>query len=76
MTELRSTLTCPRCGHRASETMPTDACQFFYDCKGCGAVLRPLEGDCCVFFSYGTVPCPPIQEARARGEDTHGGCCD
>jgi len=76
MTELRSTLTCPRCGHQATETMPTDACQFFYDCRGCGAVLRPLEGDCCVFCSYGTIPCPPIQEARARGEDTPGGCCD
>ena len=75
MTELRSTLTCPHCSHQATETMPTDACQFFYDCRGCGAVLRPLEGDCCVFCSYGTVPCPPIQEARAGGEDTPGGCC-
>jgi len=55
--------------------MPTDACQFFYDCKGCGAVLRPLEGDCCVFCSYGTVPCPPIQDARAKGAVAPGGCC-
>jgi hypothetical protein len=45
--------------------MPTDACQFFYDCKGCGTLLRPKEGDCCVFCSYGSVPCPPIQETRA-----------
>ncbi|HQR91178.1 MAG TPA: GDCCVxC domain-containing (seleno)protein, partial [Caulobacter sp.] len=37
--EARSTLTCPHCGHRATETMPTDACQYFYDCLGCGAVL-------------------------------------
>ena len=72
MIETSSTLTCPDCGHWATETMPSDACQFFYDCKGCGAVLRPLQGDCCVFCSYGTVPCPPIQEARARGEDA--GC--
>jgi transcription elongation factor Elf1 len=40
MKELSATITCPRCGHRALETMPTDACQFFYDCKGCGTVLR------------------------------------
>jgi len=46
--------------------MPTDACQFFYDCTGCGAVLRPKPGDCCVFCSYGTVPCPSIQ-AEGRG---------
>jgi len=61
--ELRSTMTCPHCGHQATETMPTDACQFFYDCQGCEVVLRPKKGDCCVFCSYGSVPCPPIQEA-------------
>ena len=60
-----SILTCPKCGHRATETMPTDACQFFYDCKGCGERLKPLPGDCCVFCSYGSVPCPPIQ-AKAK----------
>lgn len=64
---LQSVLTCPDCGHVAKETMPTDACQWFYDCKGCGAVLKPLPGDCCVFCSYGTVACPPIQ----AGDD----CC-
>ena len=36
-----STLTCPECGHKKTETMPTDACQFFYDCEGCGARLKP-----------------------------------
>jgi hypothetical protein len=59
--QLQSTLTCPKCSHQAIETMPTDACQFFYDCKGCGERLKPLAGDCCVFCSYGSVPCPPIQ---------------
>lgn len=65
--ERRSTLTCPQCGHAAVETMPLDACQFFYDCAGCGAVLKPEPGDCCVYCSYGSVPCPPVQ----RGET----CC-
>lgn len=60
---LRSTLTCPECGTQRTETMPTDACQYFYDCTVCGAVLRPKRGDCCVFCSYGDVPCPPIQRA-------------
>lgn len=68
MTQLTSILTCPNCGYQTSEIMPTDACQFFYACKGCGTLLKPKEGDCCVFCSYGDVPCPPIQEARARGE--------
>ena len=53
--------------------MPTDACQFFYDCRGCGALLRPKPGDCCVFCSYGSVPCPPIQEARKAGQQA--ACC-
>ncbi len=63
-----STVTCPRCGHRQDEVMATDFCQYFYDCKGCGAVLRPKPGDCCVFCSYGSVPCPPVQNARAAGK--------
>lgn len=62
-----STLTCPECGHRDTLTMPTDSCQWFHECGGCGAVLRPRPGDCCVFCSYGTVPCPPIQQ--------DGSCC-
>jgi hypothetical protein len=64
---LKSTLTCPECGHPNVETMPTDACQWMYDCSGCGTVLRPLPGHCCVFCSYGTVKCPPIQ--------LNQGCC-
>jgi hypothetical protein len=73
MTQLNSTLTCPKCGGEALETMPTDACHFFYDCRHCGELLRPLKGHCCVFCSYGDVPCPPVQDARADGHDP--GCC-
>ena len=58
---LASTITCPNCGHQAEETMPTNACVFFYDCPGCKTRLKPKQGDCCVFCSYGTVPCPPVQ---------------
>ena len=69
MIERRSTLTCPGCGHQEAETMPTDACQYFYDCKGCGAVLKPRPGDCCVFCSFGSNPCPPVQQ------DGGSDCC-
>lgn len=67
--ELRSTLTCPHCGHGKTEAMPTDACQWFYECEQCHTVLKPLPGDCCVYCSYGSVPCPRVQ-AKA------GGCCN
>ncbi len=59
---LESEISCPECGHRETETMPMDACQWFYDCKACGALLKPKKGDCCVFCSYGTVACPPVQQ--------------
>ena len=42
--------------------MPTDSCQYFYECKNCHVVLKAKSGDCCVFCSYGTVQCPPIQK--------------
>jgi hypothetical protein len=71
--QLQSVLTCPQCGHRSAETMPTDACQYFYECAGCGALLKPAPGDCCVFCSYGSVPCPPVQEARRAGGPA--ACC-
>jgi len=41
--------------------MPLDACQWFYECTGCGTLLKPRQGDCCVFCSWGSVPCPPVQ---------------
>jgi hypothetical protein len=64
MPVLASILTCPACGHARAETMPVDACRIVYACAVCGAVLRPKPGHCCVFCSYGSVPCPPVQAAR------------
>ena len=59
---LQSEIICPNCGHRKLEIMPTDACQYFYLCENCEVILKPKKGDCCVYCSYGTVACPPIQE--------------
>lgn len=63
---LQSTITCPECGHQKEETMPTDACQFFYECENCHTMLKPQEGDCCVYCSYGSVKCPPVQEGNGK----------
>ncbi len=68
-----STITCPFCGHAKLETMPTDCCIYFYECTGCGKLLSPLPGKCCVFCSYADVPCPPVQLALAAGDTS--GCC-
>ncbi|HEX5484505.1 MULTISPECIES: GDCCVxC domain-containing (seleno)protein [Limnobacter] len=59
---LESVLTCPNCGTATACSMPTDACQFFFQCPGCNAMIKPKPGDCCVFCSYGSVKCPPIQQ--------------
>ena len=69
--KLESTITCPKCGFKKKEIMPTDACSYFYQCENCKEVLKPINDDCCVFCSYGTVPCPPIQE-KGKCSD---GCC-
>jgi hypothetical protein len=75
-TVLRCVITCPACGARTEAEMPTDACQFFWACPACGTVLRPREGDCCVFCSYGDVPCPPLQRSHSRSEDdSPSPCC-
>ncbi|WP_305080679.1 GDCCVxC domain-containing (seleno)protein [Microbulbifer sediminum] len=64
---LHCSITCPECGHSKKEEMPTNFCQFFYECEQCHKLLEPKPGDCCVYCSYGTVKCPPIQEGQ--------GCC-
>jgi hypothetical protein len=63
--ELQSKIICPECGFNKVETMPTNACQWYYECEGCKTLLRPLKGDCCVYCSYGTVKCPPIQKGSS-----------
>lgn len=67
--QLNSVITCPDCGFSKEEIMPTDACQFFYQCTHCGTIMKPKPGDCCVFCSYGSVKCPPVQESGKCG------CC-
>ena len=53
---LMSVITCPHCGHAAIERMPSNVCRIFYE---------PKPGDCCVFCSYGSVPCPSVQARQA-----------
>ena len=65
---LESILMCPNCGATTAELMPMDACIYFHECVSCHAMLRPRAGDCCIFCSYGSVKCPPIQQASS--------CCD
>ena len=62
--QIESIITCPECSFQKQETMPMDACVYFYECTSCKNIIKPKQGDCCVYCSYGTVPCPPIQENK------------
>ncbi len=57
-----SEITCPKCGHKKVEKLPTEVCLFKYTCENCQAELTPAVGDCCVFCTYGTHKCPSMQE--------------
>ena len=62
--ELQSVITCPACNYKALETMPTEGCQYIYDCKRCGHRMKPVRGECCVYCSYGSAKCPSMQSGR------------
>lgn len=63
---MKSAITCPNCSFSKEEIMPEDACVHFYECTNCRALLKPKAGDCCVFCSYGTVKCPPVQTGACK----------
>ena len=56
-----SEITCPKCGFKKKETMPTEVCLIKYTCTKCKTDLHPKDGDCCVFCTYGTQKCPSKQ---------------
>ncbi len=58
---MQSEITCPKCGFKKMEIMPTDVCRLKYTCESCKAELFPKEGDCCVFCTYGDKKCPSKQ---------------
>jgi len=57
----KAIITCPKCGFKKEEPMPTNACQHFYKCTVCNEKISPLKGDCCVFCSYADSKFPPKQ---------------
>ncbi|MHB1050278.1 MAG: GDCCVxC domain-containing (seleno)protein [Bacteroidota bacterium] len=59
--QLKSTLVCSHCGNKKEELMPINSCVHFYECESCKKILKPKDGDCCVFCSYGSMVCPSKQ---------------
>ena len=59
MAKLLSMLTCQ---HHKEEAMPSDVCLWFYKRDGCAVVLKPSPEDCGDYCSFGTLPCPSVQD--------------
>ena len=57
-----SIIICPVCNYAKTEIMPDNACVYYYECENCKTIIKPKQKDCCVFCSYGSIPCPPIQK--------------
>lgn len=53
-----SVFTCPVCGKRSRDQMPTDASVCRYRCTKCNAMITPIPGRCCIYCSYGDRRCP------------------
>jgi hypothetical protein len=66
----RSVIRCTGCEYEREVEMPTAYCQIVYECPRCRALLSPNAGDCCVFCSYGSVPCPSMQVGADGGAGT------
>ncbi|MFT4662092.1 MAG: hypothetical protein ACI8XB_002380 [Patiriisocius sp.] len=54
-------ITCPHCGHKKTETLPTEVCQIKYKCENCQVILTPEGDDCCVYCTHSTHKCPSKQ---------------
>lgn len=65
--QLWSAVRCPACAYVEPLAMSMNACLVFHACAGCGAIVRPRAGDCCVFCSDGSVACPPVQAGGTPG---------
>lgn len=61
---LESVITCPECKFKKHMEMPTDSCLYYYECENCNKTIKPKKKDCCVFCSYGSIKCPPIQKVK------------
>ncbi len=66
-----SRLHCPYCGKCSVDQMPAQASVYFYDCARCRRILKPKSGLCCVYCSYGNMPCPPRQRGEYGRITTH-----
>jgi hypothetical protein len=59
-------VTCPVCKTKVQETMVPETLKLIYHCPVCLTWLSPKKGAHCIYDSYGSVNCPPIQVKKRR----------
>jgi hypothetical protein len=59
-------VTCPVCKTQVQETMVSETPKLIYHCPVCLTWLSPKKGDHCIYDSYGSLNCPPIQVKKRR----------
>jgi hypothetical protein len=62
-------ITCPVCSTKVQEVMSSEAPKRKYHCPRCLTWLSPKPGDHCIYDSYGSVKCPPIQIKMRRAKN-------
>jgi hypothetical protein len=68
--ERTSTITCPACSETVTHTMSTESVKKVYHCQKCLTWVAAKHGDHCIYDSYGSTKCPPLQlkaKMKARG---------
>jgi hypothetical protein len=66
--ERSSVITCPVCSHSVSEKVSRETLKRVFHCPQCLTWLAPKPGDHCIYDSYGSFKCPPLQlKAKGRG---------
>jgi hypothetical protein len=63
----KTVVKCPHCGYFQSEPLDEGTIVLHWRCPGCGALVEPNAGDCCVYCSHGSEKC--LQAQRAAGLD-------
>jgi hypothetical protein len=59
-------VTCPVCKTQVQEVMIPEIVKTIYHCPICLTWLSPKKNDHCIYESYGSVNCPPIQIKKRR----------
>ncbi|MCW3076432.1 MAG: hypothetical protein JWO32_1041 [Bacteroidetes bacterium] len=59
--KIKSVVVCPVCKFKRELFMAANHFLKVYECEECNALLKTDKKQCCIFCSYGSVPCIPVQ---------------